>query len=138
MIRWDDYILNYLQNRQRKRFRLLSLILPIPDDDDEGQQVDGNQAIRTNITDNISTTRVLCGALLLPSISSLIGRVFFKNVNNNLHRTLLGGLAFIAVKGMLKIYFKQKLFIRKKQRKIVDYTDDNIWRYQDSMGFNTE
>lgn len=116
---------------------MLSLILPIPDDDG-GQQAE-NQAVRNNISDNnISTTRVLCGALLLPSIASLIGRVFFKNVNNNLHRALLGGLTFIAVKGVLKIYFKQKLFIRKKQRKIVDYTDENIWRYQDAMGFNTE
>lgn len=117
---------------------MLSLILPIPDDDGGQQAEGGNQVVRNISDNNISTTRVLCGALLLPSIASLIGRVFFKNVNNNLHRTLLGGLTFIAVKGMLKIYFKQKLFIRKKQRKIVDYTDENIWRYQDAMGFNTE
>lgn len=126
MIRWEDYILRYLQNRQRKNYRMLSLILPIPDDDNPPVE---NQTARNNISDTLSTTRVLCGALLLPSISSLIGRVFFNNVNNNLHRTLLGGLAFITVKGIFKIYFKQKQFIRKKQRKIVDYTDENLLRY---------
>lgn len=134
MIRWEDYILRYLQNRQRKSYRLLSLVLPIPDDD--GNQQPDNQISRNNISDTVSTTRVLCGALLLPSISSLIGRVFFNNVQSNLHRTLLGGLAFILVKGVFKIYIKQKQFIRKKQRKIVDYNEDNIWRYQTSAHLN--
>lgn len=128
MIRWEDYILRHLQNRQRKNFRLLSLILPIPEDESNQQ---AEQQVRNNISDTLSTTRVLCGALLLPSVASIIGRVFFNNVNNNLHRTLLGGLAFIAVKGVFKIYFKQKQFMRKKQRKIVDYTDENLFRYQD-------
>lgn len=127
MIRWEDYILRYLQNRQRKNYRMLSLFLPIPDDD--GSHQADNQVARNNISDTLSTTRVLCGALLLPSISSLIGRVFFNNVSNNLHRTLLGGLTFIAVKGVFKIYFKQKQFMRKKQRKIVDYTEENLLRY---------
>lgn len=127
MIRWEDYILRFLQNRQRKNYRMLSLFLPIPDDD--GNHQADNQVVRNNISDTLSTTRVLCGALLLPSISSLIGRVFFNNVGNNLHRTLLGGLTFIAVKGVFKIYFKQKQFMRKKQRKIVDYTEENLLRY---------
>lgn len=127
MVRWEDYILRYLQNRQRKNYRMLSLFLPIPDDD--GSQPIDNQLSRNNISDTLSTTRVLCGALLLPSISSVIGRVFFNNISNNLHRTLLGGLAFIAVKGVFKIYFKQKQFMRKKQRKIVDYTEENLLRY---------
>lgn len=128
MIRWEEAILRYIQNRQRKNFRMLGLILPIPEDGENNSQQDNNQMSR-NISDTLSTTRVLCGALLLPSISSIVGRVIFSNVKNNLHRTLLGGLAFVAVKGMLKIYFKQKQFIRKKQRKIVDYTDENIQRY---------
>jgi E3 ubiquitin-protein ligase MARCH5 len=127
MIRWEDCILRYLQNRQRKSFRMLGLILPIPEDSEQAA-ADNNQISR-NISDTLSTTRVLCGALIFPSISSLVGRVLFSNVQNNLQRTILGGLTFVAVKGVLKIYFKQKQFIRKKQRKIVDYTDENIQRY---------
>lgn len=138
MIRWEDYILRYLQNRQRKNYRMLSLILPIPDD--EGNQSNNNGDMATprnsNISDTLSTTRVLCGALLLPSISSLIGRVFYSNITNNLHRTLLGGLTFCVVKGIFKIYFKQKQFMRKKQRKIVDYTDENLRRFHQNRHHN--
>lgn len=136
MIRWEDYILRHLQNRQRKNHRLLSLILPIPDDD--GNQQADNQVVRNSISDTLSTTRVLCGALLLPSVSSIIGRVFFSNINNNLHRTLLGGIAFIAVKGVFKIYFKQKQFIRKKQRKIVDYTEENLQQHRSFGGIGID
>lgn len=127
MVRWEDYILRYLQNRQRKNYRLLSLFLPIPDDD--SNQQDENAMARTNISDTLSTTRVVCGALLLPSISCFIGKMFFSNVQNNLHRTLLGGLGFIFVKGILKIYFKQKQFTRKRHRKIVDYTEENRYNF---------
>lgn len=94
----------------------------------QAQEFEYNQTSRS-MSDTLSTTRVLCGALLLPSISSIVGRILFVNVKNNLHRTLLGGLAFIAIKGVCKIYFKQKQFVRKQQRKIVDYTDENIRRY---------
>jgi len=47
-------------------------------------------------------------------------------VDNTLHRTLLGGLTFITVKGILKIYLKQKQYGRRKKRRIVDYTEENI------------
>lgn len=131
MIRWEDFILRYLQNRQRKNHRLLSLILPIPDDSPSDQQAAiENQVSRNSLSDTLSTTRILCGALLLPSISSFVGKVFCSNVESNLNRCLLGGLIFISVKGIFKIYFKQKQFIRKKQRKIVDYTDENLRRFQ--------
>lgn len=138
MIRWEEAILRYIQHRQRKNFRMLGLILPIPEDENENNSQQDNSQVSRNISDTLSTTRVLCGALLLPSISSIVGRVIFSNVKNNLHRTLLGGLAFVAVKGMLKIYFKQKQFIRKKQRKIVDYTDENIQRFMNMRSVHQE
>lgn len=77
----------------------------------------------------MSGTRIFCGALLLPTLSAIAGRIFFDSVQNNVHRTLLGGLAFIAVKGVLKIYFKQKQFVRKKQRKIMDYNEENLRKF---------
>jgi len=55
-----------------------------------------------------------------------VGRILFDSVENTLHRTLLGGLTFITVKGMLKIYLKQKQYARRKKRRIVDYTEENI------------
>lgn len=81
------------------------------------------------LSDPVSATRVLCGALLLPTIANLIGKVFFDSVKSNFHRTILGGLSFIAVKGALRIYHKQQRYIRQCQRKILDYTESNISTY---------
>lgn len=78
------------------------------------------------LSDPISATRILCGAIVLPTISFFIGKVFFESVQNNLHRTLCGGVAFVAIKGVLKIYYKQQQFTRKKQRRILDFTEENI------------
>lgn len=64
----------------------------------------------------------------MPTVSAIVGRVFFESIQNNLHRTLIGGLSFIVVKGALKIYFKHKQHTRKKQRKILDFTDENLRR----------
>lgn len=65
----------------------------------------------------------------MPTVSTIVGRVFFESIQNNLHRTLVGGLSFIVVKGALKIYFKHKQHARKKQRKIIDFNEDNVRRY---------
>lgn len=81
------------------------------------------------LSDPVSATRVLCGALLLPTVANLIGKIFFDSVKSNFHRTILGGLSFIAVKGALRIYHKQQRYIRQCQRKILDYTESNISLY---------
>lgn len=80
-------------------------------------------------TDPVSATRVLCGALLLPTIANIVGRVFFDSVKSNFHKTVLGGLTFIAMKGALRIYHKQQRYIRQCQRKILDYTEENSSAY---------
>lgn len=96
---------------------------PVPEQSDQAQ----NQT--PVLSDPLSATRIFCGALLMPTVSAIVGRVFFESIQNNLHRTLVGGLSFIVVKGALKIYFKHKQHARKKQRKILDFTDDNVRRF---------
>lgn len=49
-----------------------------------------------------SASRVVCGAILLPTISMYVGRVLYSSVDDRLQQTLLGGLTFIAIKGFLK------------------------------------
>lgn len=85
--------------------------------------------ITPSFSDPVSATRIFCGALLLPTISTIVGRLFFDSIENTLHRTLLGGLTFITVKGILKIYLKQQQYVRRKNRRIVDYTEENIRTY---------
>lgn len=77
----------------------------------------------------VSATRVLCGALLMPTIANMLGKFFFDSVKSNFHKTILGGITFIAIKGCLKIYHKQQQYIRQCQRKILDYTEANISAY---------
>lgn len=125
MIRWEDMVLRFIQNRGNVKLPLLSLILPVPEENAEDNISDAT----TVIADPVSATRILCGALLLPTISSIFGRIFFDSIQNNLHRTLIGGLSFVGIKGILKIYYKQQQYSRKKQRKILDFTDENINKF---------
>lgn len=81
------------------------------------------------LSNPVSATRVLCGALLMPTISCIFGKFFFDSVKSNFHQTILGGFTFIIVKGCLKIYHKQQQYIRQCQRKILDYTESNISTY---------
>ncbi|XP_059620946.1 E3 ubiquitin-protein ligase MARCHF5 [Phlebotomus argentipes] len=129
MIRWEDAILRFLQNRRTvaRKFPLLNLVLPISDSEENVPSESSSAA--PILSDPVSATRILCGAILLPTVSSIVGRIFFESIQNNLHRTIIGGLAFITVKGALKIYHKQQQFVRKKQRKILDYCDENVSAY---------
>ena len=34
-----------------------------------------------------------------------------------------GGIAFVAIKGVLRIYFKQQQYVRQAQRRILDFTE---------------
>jgi E3 ubiquitin-protein ligase MARCH5 len=81
------------------------------------------------VSSPVSATRILCGALLMPTIANLFGKLFYSSVKSNFHRTILGGLTFITVKGFLRIYHKQQQYIRQCQRKILDYTEANISTY---------
>lgn len=94
-----------------------------------GQHNNTNQ----NGNSHLSPTRIFCSALLLPTISTIIGKMFFRSVQNNLHRTILGGLTYITIKGALKIYHKQMLYIRHSSRKILDYTESNLKLYRSAM-----
>ena len=41
------------------------------------------------LSDPISITRALCGALILPTLATMTGKAMFGNVSSNLQRTLL-------------------------------------------------
>uniref|UniRef100_A0A3Q4GJ92 E3 ubiquitin-protein ligase MARCHF5 n=1 Tax=Neolamprologus brichardi TaxID=32507 RepID=A0A3Q4GJ92_NEOBR len=69
------------------------------------------------------TSRMLCGALLFPSIAVLTGRLLFPSVTSHLQRALLGGSAYVLLKGVLKVYFTKQLFIMHAGRRILNYGD---------------
>lgn len=116
MVRWEDTLLAFLR-RHSPKLPLLKYILPsFVNADSQGANND-----LPPLTDTASATRVLCSALLLPTVATICGKMFFDSVPSNLQRTILGGIAFIAIKGALKIYHKQQRYIRQSQRKILDH-----------------
>ncbi|XP_059219910.1 E3 ubiquitin-protein ligase MARCHF5 [Stomoxys calcitrans] len=135
MIRWEDAVIRLIRNRRNvaRKLPLMNFIIPYPEEDEE--QTAQNPATPT-LSDPVSATRIFCGALLLPTISSIVGRLLFESIENTLHRTLLGGLTFITVKGILKIYLKQQQHTRKKKRRIVDYTEENVRVYVNRSNSN--
>ena len=43
----------------------------------------------SNMNDPLSATRILCGALILPTIATFVGKIFFSHVEPNFQRTML-------------------------------------------------
>lgn len=41
---------------------------------------------------------------------------------------MMGGIAFIAFKGAIKIYYKQQQYIRQAQRVIKDYQEEVVFQ----------
>nr|CAD7599397.1 unnamed protein product [Timema genevievae] len=78
------------------------------------------------LSDPLSATRIFCSALLTPTMATIFGRMFFNNVHSNLQKTLLGGVAFIAIKGVLKIYHKQQQYVSHSHRRILDHNAANV------------
>lgn len=126
MVKWEDTVLKFIR-RHLISVPLIKYVLPFRIDVVPNRM--GAENDIPPLTDPVSATRVLCGALLLPTVANIIGKVFFDSVKSNFHRTILGGLTFIAVKGALRIYHKQQRYIRQCQRKILDYTESNIAMY---------
>ncbi|XP_018324431.1 E3 ubiquitin-protein ligase MARCH5 isoform X2 [Agrilus planipennis] len=120
MVRWEDAVLTFMR-KYLVKVPLIKLDVRPP-----SSRTDADIPA---LSDPVSATRVLCGALLLPTIANIFGKLFFDSVKSNFHKTILGGLTFIAVKGCLKIYHKQQQYIRQCQRKILNYTESNISMY---------
>ncbi|XP_028167419.1 E3 ubiquitin-protein ligase MARCH5 isoform X4 [Ostrinia furnacalis] len=131
MYNWEDSVLLFLRKYCAK-VPALSYILPFGNvEGDRGAVVPGQPNNQNpNASSHLSPTRIFCSALLLPTISTIIGKIFFRSIQNNLHRTILGGLTYITIKGALKIYHKQMLYIRHSSRKILDYTESNLKLYR--------
>ncbi|XP_061184161.1 E3 ubiquitin-protein ligase MARCHF5-like isoform X2 [Saccostrea echinata] len=116
MVQWEEALLK-LWRRHAPRFLTklftngLSTLPRLPAD-------------TTRIVDPVSATRIVCGALVLPSCAVLCGNLLFRSVRSNMQRTMMGGISFIAFKGAIKMYYKQQQYIRQARRVIKDYDED--------------
>ncbi|XP_076181102.1 E3 ubiquitin-protein ligase MARCHF5 isoform X2 [Ptiloglossa arizonensis] len=132
LVNWEDQALG-LFRRHACTVPILRHFLPSSySRDDRAQSED-----EPPLSDPVSTTRILCGALILPSIASICGKIFFESIPSNFQRTLLGGIAFIMIKGAFKIYYKQQQYVRQCRRRIMDYTDVNVTMYRRQQNSET-
>lgn len=127
MIRWEDAVLNFMR-KSLPKIPIIRNLLPFGVDVATNTE-SANDNDLPPLANPVSATRILCGALLMPTIANMFGKFFFDSVKSNFHKTVLGGLTFVAIKGCLKIYHKQQQYIRRCQRKILDYTESNISTY---------
>nr|AAH49066.1 March5l protein [Danio rerio] len=117
MIRWEDYVVRLWQ-RHSAKLQIFSGLVPGMGRALPRVPVEGSYG-----GDHLSVSRTLCGALIFPSIANLVGRLLFRRVTSNLQRTILGGIAFVVMKGVLKVYFKQQQYLIQANRHILNYPE---------------
>lgn len=117
MIRWEDFILRLWRKHCSKLPLISHFFQPEPG------VIHRVPADTAPLSDPISVTRVLCGAMILPTIATIVGKIIFGKVESNFQRTLMGGFAFVTIKGALKLYYKQQQYVRQAQRRILNYDD---------------
>lgn len=120
LVRWEEALLGFL-NKNIPRVPIVKHLLPIFQIASESVRPH-TQGTEPPFSDPVSATRVLCGALIFPTMAVLFGKLLFHPVRSNLQKTLFGGIAFLALKGALKIYYKQQILIRQYQRRVLDFT----------------
>lgn len=120
LIKWEDALLKLWRKRVFKLPRPLSFII---DEPPVHPRANCDQVLLDpGFNDPLGCTRMICGALLLPTVSAVIGSVFFSRVSGpQWRRSLLGGLAFLLFKGMMKIYLRKSQYIKYSQRTIKNY-----------------
>lgn len=121
LIRWEEAVLKFWRKHSTK---LPILNLLFPGSANSGDYLPRMPAVAyPSNSDPVSFTRTICGGLVLPTISTIFGKLFFQRINSNFQRSIIGGIAFIGLKGIFKIYYKQQQFLRQAHRQIKNYSD---------------
>ncbi|XP_016950347.1 E3 ubiquitin-protein ligase MARCHF5 [Drosophila biarmipes] len=116
LIPWEDALLRLFRSCG-------SLLRNLPFMKHNREFEEQNNSVFIPLPDPISRERIICGAILLPTISYLVGNLFFHSVDNALRRTLLGCFTFVTVKGILKMYLKHQQYVRCSKRYVLNYTE---------------
>ncbi|XP_067928261.1 E3 ubiquitin-protein ligase MARCHF5-like isoform X2 [Watersipora subatra] len=115
LLRWEEAVL--------KVWRKVSSMLPFNSSKESSTSwITGNDAAEDRLP--ISYTRVLVGALVFPTISTLTGKLCFRSFKSNFQRSLMGGISYFLIKGILRIYYLQMSLKRRTQRQIENYEDE--------------
>lgn len=117
LVRWEDAVLKFWRKHSTK-LPLINLIFP----NNENQYLPRTPAAAyTSNSDPISFTRTVCGGLILPTIATIFGKILFQRINSNFQRSIIGGISFVGLKGIFKIYYKQQQYLRQAHRQIKNF-----------------
>lgn len=122
MVRWEDYILRLWRRHFGRIPGLKNLLSSVAMMHSFREYLIYDNP---SFSDPVSHTRALCGALILPTVATVLGKVLFSSVQSRLQRALLGGLTFVAIKGGMKIYLKHQQFLRQCQRRVLNFEEHN-------------
>ncbi|XP_038316594.1 E3 ubiquitin-protein ligase MARCHF5 isoform X2 [Canis lupus familiaris] len=101
MIRWEDYVLR-LWRKYSNKLQILNSIFP-----GKVLNCDYNEHTKLILWNNLSIRRYFCYSDLIALILCI----------------WQGGIAFVAIKGAFKVYFKQQQYLRQAHRKILNYPE---------------
>jgi len=118
LTRWEDYILQWWRDYLRPHFCLgassfgggAAAVVP--------PRIPADPAALGN---PVSSTRVVVGAMLTPTLATAFGQIVFRREKNNFRRTMMGGATFLLIKGLLTLYYKQQQYERQVHRQVLDY-----------------
>ncbi|XP_077970295.1 E3 ubiquitin-protein ligase MARCHF5-like isoform X2 [Styela clava] len=123
MIQWDDYLLRLWKKHSSKLVYLKKLIFGTRPSQEGTSTILPPSPVEMRQTREIKFTRVLCGALIFPTVATIFGKLLFHSVESNFQRSALGGASFVILKGFLNIYLKYQVQSRMGQREIKDYVE---------------
>ena len=86
LIRWEEAVLKFWRKHSTK-LPILSLLFPTTNSGDFLPRMPA-VAYPSN-SDPVSFTRTICGGLVLPTISTIFGKLLFQRINSNFQRSII-------------------------------------------------
>ncbi|EDV34427.1 uncharacterized protein Dana_GF20973 [Drosophila ananassae] len=144
MVRWDDCLVRWLRRHQRQGVPPDQIDedgdplpgAPLGDDyfDDLERDYPPAEALQPGALGSEHIGRAsasFCTALSLPTFAVILGQTLFSNLYeaNKAAAILLGGITFVAAKGLASVYLRQAQYKRKRHRYVLDYTPSNLSRF---------
>lgn len=119
LIPWDAYLLRIWRMHAYK-VPILNYIFSL---EDPAQYRNSLIPRDTEPIREIKFTREFCGAMAFPTIAAVLGKFVYGNIEGNFRRSFLGGMTFVLVKGILKIYLQQRVYTLSSQRRVAEFRE---------------
>lgn len=120
LIKWEDQLLKLWKNYHNK----IPLLAWLTGSADLNARASADKILLNRDSDPNAGVRLFVGALLLPTMSSICGKLFFSSIESPIKRTIIGGVVFIAAKGLARIVLRQQQYLRHTRREVLNYFDD--------------